>query len=159
MPGASDRPQTLHGTAIAMGGKAVLLRGPPGAGKSDLALRCLAVAAPLLLPEPVYLVCDDRAFLSRHGGALIVAVPEQIRGQIEVRGLGIVPVPSQPSARLVLVADLVAGDQPVERMPDPVAIVFEGIAIALMRVHPFEASAALKVLMALRATEGGDGAN
>jgi serine kinase of HPr protein (carbohydrate metabolism regulator) len=82
---------------------------------------------------------------------LIVSTPARIFGSIEVRGLGIVTVPSHTPAELVLVVDLIGGDQPVERLPDPVTVEFEGIAVPLMGVHPFEASSAIKVLMALQA--------
>lgn len=159
MPGGADRPQSVHGTAIAMGGKAVLLRGSPGAGKSDLALRCLALGPSVLFPEPVWLVSDDWVIIERSGEVLQASAPKSILGLIEVRGLGIVPVPTQALAHLVLVADLVDRDQPIERLPDPTVIEFEGIAIPVVKVHSFEASAAVKVLMALRAIGGSSDAD
>lgn len=154
MSGAADPPQTVHGTAIAMGGRAALLRGPSGAGKSDLALRCLALGRSTLFPEPVYLVSDDRVIITREQDELIVSSPSRIFGSIEVRGLGIVPVPTHTSAYLVLVADLVGPDQPIERLPDPAVAEFAGLAVPVVTVHPFEASAVVKVLIALQAIGG-----
>jgi len=155
--GGADFASTIHGTAIAMGGKAVLLRGPPGAGKSDLALRCLSLGRSELFPEQVYLVSDDRVIVTRERDDLIVSSPSRIWGNIEIRGIGIVPVPSHTSAQLGLVVDLVGGDQPIERLPDPVTVEFEGIVIPLLNVRPFEASAVVKVLMALQVIGGATG--
>jgi len=59
-----DGPDTQHGTAIAVSGRAALIVGPSGAGKSDLALRCLAVAPTALIPAAAQLVGDDRVIIS-----------------------------------------------------------------------------------------------
>ena len=149
MSGGSDQRQSLHGTAVALGLNAVLLRGVPGAGKSDLALRCLAVHAPGLLDGPVRLVGDDRVFVEAVDGALLVRAAPQIYGKLEVRGAGIVPVPAIACARLVLVADLVSPDQTIERHPEADQQIFDGLAVASIRIRPFEASAAVKLLIAL----------
>ena len=71
----------LHATAVAIDGRAVLLRGPSGSGKSDLALRLIDAGARL--------VADDQSELSRRGDVLMVRAPATIAGLIEVRGLGI----------------------------------------------------------------------
>jgi len=139
----------LHGTAIALGDRAVLLRGPPGAGKSDLALRALA-APPGRFSEAAFeLVGDDQVFVRRAGGRLIVNAHPRLAGLIEVRGLGILPVPYRAEAELVLVTDLVAGGD-VERLPDPWPVTdVLGVPVPVMRLAPFEASAPLKLALAL----------
>lgn len=139
----------LHGTAIALGDRAVLLRGPPGAGKSDLALRALA-APPGRFSEAAFeLVGDDQVFVRRAGGRLIVNAHPRLAGLIEVRGLGILPVPYRAEAELVLVTDLVAGGD-VERLPDPWPVTdVLGVPVPVMRSAPFEASAPLKLALAL----------
>jgi serine kinase of HPr protein (carbohydrate metabolism regulator) len=139
----------LHGTAIALGDRAVLLRGPPGAGKSDLALRALA-APPGRFSEAAFeLVGDDQVFVRRAGGRLIVNAHPRLAGLIEVRGLGILPVPYRAEAELVLVTDLVAGGD-VERWPDPWPVTdVLGVPVPVMRLAPFEASAPLKLALAL----------
>ena len=71
----------LHATAVAIDGQAVLLDGPPGSGKSDLALR--------LIDAGGRLVADDQSELSRCGDVLMVSAPAPIAGLIEARGLGI----------------------------------------------------------------------
>jgi HPr kinase/phosphorylase len=141
--------ELVHGTAIALAGRAALIRGDSGAGKSDLVLRCLATPVSPLIPHQAELVADDRVQIEAVGGALIARAPPQLRGLLEVRGLGILPIPFADSAELVLVVDLVAPDQ-VERLPDPWPRVdLLGRSLPRLALWPFEASAALKVLLAL----------
>jgi serine kinase of HPr protein (carbohydrate metabolism regulator) len=147
-----DGPENLHGTAIALGANAVLIRGAPGSGKSDLALRCLAMAPTALIPGPAVLVADDRVDVSRGGSGLVASAPASIKGKLEVRGQGIVTVPYVESAALVMVADLVAAEH-VARLPDPPAKVeLLGNFLPLLLLAPFEAAAAAKLLLALAQT-------
>src|SRR5438270_909972 len=132
----------VHGTAVALGGVAVLLRGPPGSGKSDLALR--------LIDDGAALVADDQTRLERHGAELVAMAPAVIAGKIEVRGLGVVEVPTVASAPLGLVVDLVAADA-VERLPEPRGCELLGLALPLLALAPFEASAGAKLRVALAA--------
>ena len=139
----------LHGTAIAMAGRAVLIRGRSGAGKSDLALRAIALGPGPLVPHEPVLVADDRVVASPSGNGVCVACHGVLQGLIEVRGVGIVRVPFTPSADLVLVADLVAAET-IERMPPPDATAeICGLAIPRVLIAPFEASAPLKLVLAL----------
>lgn len=144
----------VHGTCVALGDRAVLLRGASGSGKSDLALRFLALPAEGA-HRPI-LVADDQVFLEvRDAGDVIVSAPETIAGNMEVRGLGIVEMPSIAAARLVLVCDLVAADQVPRLPPDPwERTALAGVDIPLLKLSPFEASAPVKLKMALlRASE------
>ena len=144
-----DGPDTQHGTAIAVSGRAALIVGPSGAGKSDLALRCLAVAPTALIPLAAQLVGDDRVIISQANGQLRVAAPEAIRGKLEVRGMGVVEVPYVASADLALVVELVAPET-VERLPDPLPTRrFMGVSVPLLRLAPFEVAAPVKLLLAL----------
>jgi HPr kinase/phosphorylase len=138
--GASEDALLVHGTTVAIGGRGVLLRGPSGSGKSDLALR--------LIDAGGRLVADDQSLLSRDGDAVLVRAPGPIAGLIEVRGVGIVRVDSLPVARLALIADLVA-PQHVERLPEPRSETIFGLAIPLVAIAPFEASAPAKLRLAL----------
>ena len=144
-----DGPDTHHGTAIAVSGRAALIVGPSGAGKSDLALRCLAVAPTALIPAAAQLVGDDRLIISLAGGRLQVEAPETILGKLEVRGMGILEVPYVASAELALVVELVAPGA-VERLPDPrPGASYLGVSLPLLRLAPFEAAAPVKLLLAL----------
>jgi serine kinase of HPr protein (carbohydrate metabolism regulator) len=144
-----DAADTLHGTAIAIGGSAALITGNSGAGKSDLALRCLAIAPSPLIPFQAHLVADDRVLVSVVDGRLRAEVPESIAGKLEVRGMGIVEVPFLNTADLVLIVELVAPGA-VQRLPDPPARrEVLGHSLPLLQLCPFEASAPLKLLLAL----------
>jgi HPr kinase/phosphorylase len=132
----------VHATAIAIEGDAILLRGPPGAGKSDLALRLIEGGARLL--------ADDQALLQRRGNHVLVRAPAAIAGLLEVRGVGIVRVDSLDEASLALVVDLTPSAQ-VERIPDNRFEVVLGLTIPLIALAPFEVSAAAKLRLAWRA--------
>lgn len=149
MSEAGDRREVVHGTAIALAGRAVLLRGPSGAGKSDLALRC--IGAPPLVPNGprAELVADDQVVLVRTPDGLEASPPATIAGRMEVRGVGIVELPYCTRARLALVVDLVAPAD-VPRYPlEKSAVTMLGVEIPLLRLTPFEASAPHKIVLAL----------
>lgn len=133
--------QLVHASTVEIDGHAALLRGPSGCGKSDLALR--------LVDGGAVLVADDQTELTAEGGRLFASAPSAIAGLLEVRGLGIVRVPHRDRVPLALVADLATGGE-VERLPDPASAVFLGVTVPLVRLHPFEASAAAKVRLAVR---------
>ncbi len=140
---------TVHATAIAADGRAALIRGASGSGKSDLALRCIAGALSPLLPHAARLVADDRVILERRGSRLLARAPARLAGLIEVRGLGIVRLPFEEQAEVRLVVDLVAADR-VPRLPDPPPEVsLDGVTLPLLRLAAFETSAALKLRLAL----------
>lgn len=145
-----DAPELVHGTCVALGGVAALLRGPSGVGKSDLALRFLFLSrrGPAALARPC-LVADDQVVIRRDGDGLVASAPETIRGKLEVRGIGIVEVKPLTEARLVLVADLVVSGE-VERMPEENATVrLLGVDVAHVQLAPWEHSAPMKLALAL----------
>jgi HPr kinase/phosphorylase len=148
--------ELVHGTCVALGRSAALLRGPSGSGKSDLALRFLFLArrGPAAL-EPPTLIADDQVRLTRNGSRLLVKAPESIRGRIEVRGVGIVEVKSHPEAELALIVDLVPPAE-VPRMPEGDAVAqLLGTEVPLIRLAPWEASSPIKLAVALaRARRG-----
>ena len=141
----STKESLIHGTCVALGSRAALLRGQPGAGKSDLALRFLE----MYRDESVALISDDQTRLVVCGGELIASAPEPIKGQLEVRGIGIVQVATQADAVLALVVDLV-NPTDIERLPaDPAPHeAFLGLSIPVLRLAPFEASAPVKLKLA-----------
>ncbi|MCQ8278455.1 HPr kinase/phosphatase C-terminal domain-containing protein [Acetobacteraceae bacterium KSS8] len=127
---------TLHASCVARGGKAVLILGPSGSGKSDLALR--------LMDRGFALVADDRVRL--RGG--MAEPPETLRGLIEVRGVGIVRVPPVFPLPVALVVRL---SDAVPRLPEPVSCPVLGAALDLpaIALSAWETSAVLKVEIAL----------
>lgn len=136
--------QPLHGTVAArwtpgLGWRAVLISGPAGAGKSDLTLR--------LIGRGWRLVADDYAHVTASAGALYAVAPETITGRMEVRGVGIVAACARGLTRLSLAVELT--DRPIERLPEPATRTIEGVALPVLRLNGFEASAAEKVAAAL----------
>jgi len=130
----------VHATCIAIDGNGVLLRGPSGSGKSDLALR--------LIDGGGALVADDRVDLNATGGQLIASAPDNLRGLLEVRGLGIVQREACAEIPIMLIVDLVPADD-VERMPEPHYAELQGVEIRLVRLAPFQASTPAKIRMGL----------
>lgn len=146
----SDAPSAmLHATTVAIDGRAVLLTGPSGSGKSDLALRLISGGA--------VLVSDDYTVVTRDGTSLIATPPDPISGKIEVRGIGIVDFDYCRSAPVALILDLSA---PVERLPQACeSKEIAGISIPMCPIAPFEGSAPAKVALALKAFGLATGAN
>jgi HPr kinase/phosphorylase len=145
----SGEVECLHATAIAVGKRAALIRGPSGAGKSDIALRCLAYGPSALLRDRVALIADDQVIIERKDSRLVATAPAQLRGRLEVRGIGILEVVAADEADVVLVADLMRAG-PIDRLPDPWPRAhIMGLEVPLIRLLPFEDSAPLKLLAAL----------
>jgi len=100
---------TIHASAVLIGAKAVLIRGPAGAGKSQLAFDLLQAASQSALPF-ARLVADDRAYVEARAGRLLVRPAEALVGLLEIRGLGIRRLPHEAMAVVGLVVDLAAAD-------------------------------------------------
>jgi HPr kinase/phosphorylase len=141
--------ELVHGTCVALGLHAALLRGRSGSGKSDLALRFIALPSQSGI-EP-RLVADDQVWVERQSdGRLMASAPATLAGKIEVRGIGIVEVPYRKQAPLALVADLVLPED-VPRLPSdpPERITLAGVGLPVVKLAPFELSAPLKLRLAL----------
>lgn len=143
----------LGETARAFGGPergAILLLGPPGSGKSDVALRLMAAGAQLL--------SDDQTALFVRRGKLFAEAPGRTRGQMEIRGAGIVRVdgaltaPATRAARAapVILAVRLDANIKIARMPEPAAYAPPAplklsAAPPLVVLRPFEASTTAKI--------------
>jgi HPr kinase/phosphorylase len=132
----------VHGTSVSLDGHGILLQGPSGSGKSDLALR--------LIDQGARLVADDQTELSLVGEELCMTSPAAIAGQLEVRGVGILHVPAVSSAPLRLVVALVPAER-IERLPEAQFCTLLGRDIPFVSLAPFQASATAKLSVALRA--------
>ncbi len=135
----------VHGTALMLGGHGVLLRGPSGAGKSDLALRLIDCGA--------ILVADDRVNLTRAEGSILMSAPANLKGKLEIRGLGIVQLVCAPSASLTLVCDLVPADQ-IDRFPNVLTETVLDQPVPAIEIDSKTQSAAAKVRYALKVARG-----
>ena len=130
---------TIHAVAVALAGRCVLLIGPSGVGKSDLALR--------MIDRGWRLVADDRVVVTVHGGLAWASAPSAIAGFIEVRGVGIVTEAAVAEAAIALVIDLGTGP---ERFPDARTWDVAGVAVPLLALAAHEQSAPLKIERALQ---------
>jgi serine kinase of HPr protein (carbohydrate metabolism regulator) len=124
---------TIHASAVLVGARAVLIRGPSGSGKSRLALALLreTTCGGLSFAR---LVADDRAHVEAAYGRLIVRPAPALAGMLEVRGLGIRRIPYEPAAVVGVLMEL--GLPEAERLPEPNAqtATIEGVALPRLAV-------------------------
>jgi len=136
-----------HGTCISVAGIGVLLRGPSGSGKSDLALRLLNRRGIHIL-----LVADDQVCLNRRDDELWATAPQEITNRIEVRGVGLVAVENVAEVRLRLVLDLCSLEC-IPRMPQENYCTIDGVTLPVFSCAPLEASAPDKVVLLARSID------
>lgn len=133
----------LHATAVVrhgpQGWRGILLRGPSGSGKSDMALR--------LIDAGWRLVADDYVHVFASGGGVFACTPERIAGRMEARGLGIVPLSFRPVARIVLLVDCIQA--PAERLPDEDRETLAGVSLARLTLDVRPASAVVTLGLAI----------
>src|SRR3954453_4538767 len=135
----------IYGTCVALSGLGVLLRGPSGSGKSDLALRLIDAGA--------LLVADDQVLVEPGpGDAPVARAPADLKGFIEVRGIGILPVPVAETAPLALVVDLPPPETPAaaERLPESDIFLLLDRPMRRLSLDPFHASAVARLRLAAR---------
>src|SRR5437762_4979780 len=106
-PGPRLSAETVHASTVATDGRAVVIMGPSGSGKSDLALR--------LLDRGFTLVSDDQTVVKRDGDRLVASAPPNIAGKLEIRGIGIVEMERTDNVPIALIVEL-TGD--LQRLPD-----------------------------------------
>ncbi|TAI62172.1 HPr kinase/phosphatase C-terminal domain-containing protein [Bradyrhizobium sp. Leo170] len=142
---------SVHASAVLVGERAVLIRGPSGSGKSRLAFDLILAGRSGQLP-PAILVGDDRVYLDTAGKELLIRPLAELAGLIEIRGLGIRRVEYTHEAIVGLVVDLAAGD--AERLPPPEALRTEINGVFLPRIPVgIGFSPLLLVVAALTTTE------
>lgn len=125
--------------ALRQGGRwrGVLIEGPSGVGKSDLALRALE--------SGWRLVADDRAVVFASGGRLYGKAPDSLAGLIEVRGLGILSMPAIGFAEVVAVVRCIDAPSGVERLPEPRLETVSGLSVPVFDLWPLEPAAPAKI--------------
>src|SRR5437868_14185245 len=131
--------ETLHASTVALDGRAVLISGPSGSGKSDLALR--------MLDRGFVLVSDDQTIVRKDGNRLLASAPPTIAGKLEVRGIGIVEMERADNVPVALIVELTSE---IQRLPDdsrerPIL----GVPLPLISIDAMTASAASKIAVAL----------
>jgi HPr kinase/phosphorylase len=145
---------SVHASAVAVGDRAVLIRGPSGSGKSRLAFDLILAGRSGQIP-PAVLVGDDRLHLNANQGQIVVRPAPELAGLIEIRGLGIRRCDFTGEAVVGLVIDLSAAD--AERLPAPEALLTHINGVMLPRIPVGSHHAALPlVVAALTTTAGSD---
>jgi serine kinase of HPr protein (carbohydrate metabolism regulator) len=131
--------ETLHASTVALDGRAVVISGPSGSGKSDLALR--------LIDRGFTLVSDDQTIVHKDGNRLLASAPPTIHGRMEIRGIGIVEMESVGDVPIALFVELTSD---IQRIPDDGRdrLILDR-KIPLISVDAMTASAAAKVAVAL----------
>ena len=130
--------EMLHATAVAVNGRAVLIEGPSGSGKSDLALR--------LIDRGARLVADDRTLVVRTPAGLVARPPQTIEGRMEVRGIGIATLPHDAEAPVALIVRL---DPEPPRLPERRRRTVAGVEVRVIALDPRPASTPIKIELAL----------
>jgi serine kinase of HPr protein (carbohydrate metabolism regulator) len=131
--------ETVHASTVATDGRAVVILGPSGSGKSDLALR--------LLDRGFTLVSDDQTVVKKDGERLVASAPPNIAGKLEIRGIGIVEMETVTNIPVALLVELTSE---IQRLPDesrerPLL----GVNLPLISIDAMTASAPSKVALAL----------
>ena len=121
--------------------RGVLILGPSGVGKSDLALRALA--------EGFSLVADDRTLLFLSANRLFGRAPDALHGLIEARGLGVLRQAARRFAPVSLAVRCKSGPADGERLPPEQRERLMGVDIPLVDIWPIENSATAKISRAI----------
>lgn len=131
----------IHATAVFYQGSGVLIRGPSGSGKSDLAIR--------LIEDGANLIADDYVRIDTDVDKILLSAPKNIAGLIEVRGIGVINMESIKDVPLRVIFDLKPTSS-INRMPENLNEIIEGISIPVVEISAFECSVLSKIKIFLR---------
>ena len=130
----------IHATLVSLNNKGILLLGDSGFGKSDVALR-------LIEEKGAVLVADDRVNLRTLGDKLIGSAPEQIKGKLEIRNIGIVNIDTIDEVEILLCVELVKEKDVLERLPQDDFELILSKKITKIKLYPFECSTVSKIVI------------
>ncbi|MBO7556019.1 MAG: HPr kinase/phosphatase C-terminal domain-containing protein [Alphaproteobacteria bacterium] len=134
--------ENIHANTISLLGKGILILGPSGSGKSDISLR-------LICNHNAVLIADDRTLIQVQNGVLKASCPKNIKGLLEVRGVGICKIPHKEKATISLVVELVDSLEKITRLPENRTMEILNIQIPSIKIYPFEVSAPEKIIAAI----------
>ena len=145
-------PPNLHATALLVGGRGVLVRGPSGSGKSSLTLSLLQRGGKP--GDPARLVADDQVRVEVEGGRVWLSPFAAIASLIEIRGVGILTLPHATRAPLDLVVDL-AERADLERLPAPSHAIVAGLPVVRILLPARDPAFGADVVLAVLEAEDG----
>ena len=99
--------KNVHSSSVELDGKAVLIKGESGSGKSSLALKLIMLGANL--------IADDQTVIFIKRNNVFLRTPETLPRCLEIRRVGLINVPFCLEAELKLVVDLSKSE--TERLP------------------------------------------
>jgi HPr kinase/phosphorylase len=149
----SAHASSVHASAVRVGDRAVLIRGPSGSGKSRLAFDLIVAGRAGQIAAAV-LVGDDRVHLEAVQGQLVVRPARELAGLIEIRGLGIRRCEFAEQAPVGLIVDLSATD--ADRLPAPESLVSGIYGIVLPRIPVGAGFSPLPLVLAALSTRPSD---
>jgi len=136
----------LHATLVKLKSSGILLLGKSGSGKSDLALR-------LIENKGARLVADDIVMIERKQNKIYGSAPDNLRGMLEVRGVGIVTYPHIKKSEINMAVKLADSSGKTERMPIAAKEMILGLEIKQIDLYAKENSAPDKIIAALRLSD------
>lgn len=140
---------SIHASAVMVGDRAVLIRGPSGSGKSRLAFALILAGRAGQIPAAT-LIGDDRIILSSNGGRLHAQGVSELAGMIEIYGLGIRTCDSTAGGTVAVIVDLAAED--AERLPSRKALKTALKGIELPRIPVAKGHDALPLVVGFLTT-------
>ena len=141
---------SIHASAVLIGARALLIRGPSGSGKSELVFRLIEAGRMGALPF-TRLVADDRTLLEACHGRLLARPAPALRGLLEVRGLGIRRMAYEDAAVVGLALDFESDHE--NRIPRESERSTAILGISIPRIAVLSVGAALQRLLAWRLTQ------
>lgn len=132
-----------HATAIEWENVGILIRGAPGSGKTELALKLIGAGATL--------IADDQVILNNEENKMMASCPPQLTGLMEIKAIGIVEMNHKVETTVGLVIDLVDNE---EAVPEPEVAEILGIHLPLLRLNPFYLASTQKVRLAVNLIRG-----
>lgn len=133
-------PVRLHASCVALDGRGVVLLGPSGSGKSDLAIRLIDLGGQL--------VADDQLLVERRNGRVFGRAEASLAGLVEARGIGLLRLAFCPCSPIDLVVELDRAER-IPRWPERAAYPLLGLEVACLRLDPRAASAPAVIRLAL----------
>ncbi|RAZ91591.1 HPr kinase/phosphorylase [Mesorhizobium hawassense] len=145
MSDPAEKPENIHGTAILIGDRGVLIMGPSGAGKTTLALTLIDHCRARGLFS--CLISDDRLLAAAHGGRLVCRAPPAIAGLAEVPGFIPCPLPFEPGGVIDLHIRLVPKEE-MARFQEDISEPIAGCPVPRIDLAERNAASALLAVMA-----------